>query len=182
MKPLNNFSLLDCSYYLLFDSAKSEANINRAVHQNKLYQSLYKGRSEEDLADVAPYLFSFEFKSNFSNWYLENGWGNSWGVFVQSQCDFEQVYTHFRKFLLVKTENGQELYFRFYDPRVLKIFLPTCDKKQIIEFFGPVESFIVEGDTKEEAILFEHENGILRQKVLQASSIFGTISPQVAVE
>lgn len=98
--------------------------------------------------------------------------GKSDKVYIVSNWSLEKLVTHFRKFLIIKTESNQQLYFRFYDPRVLKIFLPTCDQQQIIEFFGPIEKFIVEGDTKEEAIEFTHQNGNLLQKVIPASEVF----------
>ena len=34
---------------------------------------------------------------------------------------------------------------RFYDPRVLRVFLPTCNEWQNAEIFEDVEAFVVEG-------------------------------------
>ena len=73
------------------------------------------------------------------------------------------------------------MYFHFYDPSVLKIFLPSCDKNQILEFFGPIESFICEGDTKEEAIRFWQENGELKQEILPVEKVFGNITTLTTV-
>ena len=159
--------------FLLFDGAQAELNLNQGLILNPSYRSLYYDRSEEDLDDVASYLFAFDRQTAFKEWFLNNGWGNSWGVIVTTQIIFDECWKHFRKIIIVKTEEGQEFYFRFYDPRILKIFLPTCDEKQIIEFFGPMESFIVEGDTKEEAIRFWHQDGILKQEVLPVEKVFG---------
>ena len=61
----------------------------------------------------------------------------------------------------VKTEDLQLLYFRFYDPRVLRIFLPTCDRKQIVEFFGPVQAFICEQDEEGHFKRYTHNKGEL---------------------
>jgi hypothetical protein len=161
--------------FLLLDAACAESNANKAKELNPDNSSLYLGVQDEDLDGVAPYLFTFEQKKEFEDWFLENGWGQSWGLLVLSKDAFEQVYNHFRKFLMVKTEDGEQLYFRFYDPRVLRIFLPTCDEKQIIEFFGPVDTFIVEGENREEAIMFSHKNGILKKEIMAAEKIFGDI-------
>ena len=49
--------------------------------------------------------------------------------------------THFRRFLLVEAPDGDSWYFRFYDPRVLERFLPTCDAAQLTDFFGPVSAY-----------------------------------------
>jgi hypothetical protein len=172
---------LMCNYILL-DAARLGEQIHAAMELNPNHASLYKGRIEENLSDLGPYLFSIPQKENFINWYAANGWGNAWGVLMESEASFEEIYKHFSKFLIVKTEAGEELYFRFYDPRVLKIFLPTCDKDQIIEFFGPVEKFIVENDSKDEAVEFSHADGVLKQRIINAEDVFGKQVNDVAKE
>ena len=121
--------------YILLDAARMEDAIDKALEFNKSGQSLYNGKNEKVLASVSPYLFSYENDSEFAKWLAINGWGNSWGVYVLCFNDFDVLHKHFRKFILVKTEDGEELYFRFYDPRVLRVFLPTCDEDQLKEFF-----------------------------------------------
>jgi hypothetical protein len=41
------------------------------------------------------------------------------------------------------------LYFRFYDPRVLGSFLPTCPADARKEFLGDIERFIFSGSNGE---------------------------------
>ena len=48
-----------------------------------------------------------------------------------------------RHFLMIELE-GEEVYFRFYDPRVLRGFLPNCTPGEIREFFGPIREFLME--------------------------------------
>ncbi len=67
-----------------------------------------------------------------------------------------------RRFLRIKTDDGQQLYFRYYDPRVLSIFLPTCDASQLQEFFGPVNQFIIEDPTRQRTLLFTQQHGSLQ--------------------
>jgi hypothetical protein len=159
--------------YLLFDAAKAEASLTQAQQLNPVSRSLYKGIAEEDLAGIAPYLFSMQDGSEFEKWLLANGYGKSWGLFVSANISFEDCYKHFRKFLLVKTEGGKQLYFRFYDPRVLRIFLPTCDKEQLREFFGPIKMFIMEDEDPAYALQFWLQNYELKSKRVPAKEIFG---------
>lgn len=166
---------MDHSLFILLDSARIEQNLFDAKQLNLGFKSLYNSNIEPTHSDVAPYLFTFSDNQPFRSWFFENGWGNAWGVIVSTKVSFEDCWKHFRKFLLVKTEDGQELYFRFYDPRVLKIFLPTCDGKQIMEFFGPVDKFIVEGETKEEAIEFWHRQGVLHKNTISVEKLLGTM-------
>ena len=55
---------------------------------------------------------------------------------------------HFRQFLRVRDEAGREFFFRFYDPRVLRVYLPTCNSEELRTFFGPVELFSMEGERR----------------------------------
>jgi hypothetical protein len=158
--------------YILLDAARLCSHINTAWDLNPRFDSLYRGASRSNLATVAPYLFTFPPNTPFSQWYAEYGFGDHWGVLFTSNASFEECHKHFRKFLKVKTASGKELYFRFYDPRVLKIFLPSCTAPQLIEFFGPITAFIVEGNTATECIIFSHNDGALQQQNMAATDLF----------
>ena len=45
-------------------------------------------------------------------------------------------------------EGGKRMIFRFYDPRVMRIFIPTCDAEQRTEFFGNIQHFFVEAEAE----------------------------------
>src|SRR5450432_3217845 len=101
------------SSFFLFDAARAtNVNLQKGTEKNGDTISLYRGRSEEVLAAVAPYVFTFPHSNEFSDFIFENGWGNSWGIIVYSSQGLEDIFHHFRKFLMVKTEAGRELYFR----------------------------------------------------------------------
>ncbi|RIV25440.1 DUF4123 domain-containing protein [Fibrisoma montanum] len=134
--------------YHLLDAAKMSFAIDHAKELNPVHNSLYRGQSQELLASIAPYLFQYELGDEFDRWLREN-YGESWGVGIIADVPMDILHKHFRKFLLVKAEDGRELYFRFYDPRVLRVFLPTCDAVQLQEFFGPVRSFFMEDENPE---------------------------------
>lgn len=149
--------------HALLDAARLGHQIEEAKARNKTHDSLYRGGSQESLSGVAPHIFRFAHPTPFSTYFLKKGWGDSWGILIKSSWPLSELHKHFRKFLLVKTEDGQELYFRFYDPRVLRIFLPTCDATQIREFFGgAIDYFIAEDEDPDYALRFFHQNGILQ--------------------
>ena len=153
--------------YLLLDAAHPDMPLPEAAAKNAAHDSLYRGTEDEKLAHVAPYLFHFSANTPFAGWYLANGWGASWGVLLKSSWPMGELQKHFRKFLTVKTETGEELYFRFYDPRVLRMFLPTCDALQIRELFGnAIDFFIVESEAPGEALRFSQQNGVLRTELI----------------
>lgn len=146
--------------YLLLDAARMGEYMDDVQAFNKAYECLYRLKEDDMLASVAPFLFSIN--EPLKEYYFDKGWGDSWGLIVGANYPFEEVYKHFRKFLMVKTEDGEELYFRFYDPRVLRIFLPTCDAGQLKELFGAVDYFLVEDDDKANALKFSLQNGRLQ--------------------
>jgi hypothetical protein len=170
--PGTNLNFVSNAYFLL-DAARMLGEFETARSLQADHLSLYSGRDAESLSSVAPYLFPWQPDSEFAKWLLDTGWGNSWGMFVETPASIDALKTHFQKFLIIKSPASGEMYFRFYDPRVLKVFLPTYDTQKIIEFFGPVEKFIVEGDSKETAIGFSHQSGTLEQKKIEVKEVFG---------
>jgi hypothetical protein len=111
--------------------------------------SLYSGDAAVELANVAPYLVRIDPDSTLLPVVIDEGWGESWGVFLTSPAPIAEVRSHLRKFLMVELEDGgegrpEEAYFRWYDPRVLRVFLPTCTPAEAAEFFGPVGAFLCE--------------------------------------
>lgn len=132
--------------HIVLDAARMDGNIYMAQELCEQHRCLYKGESKTRLGSSAPWLFVLDEYSDFTDWLSENAAGNSWGVIIISQSSMEEVRRHLRKFLIVQRENGKELYFRFYDPRVLRVFLLSCDTEQLQEFFGLVEAFIMEDE------------------------------------
>lgn len=53
-----------------------------------------------------------------------------------------QLRLHFKKLLWVHDEQGRKLNFRFYNPRVLSVYLPTCTGEERRTVFGPVQEMI----------------------------------------
>ena len=160
--------------YIILDGARirDELEVAKSFHND--FSCLYERPKGNLLLSVAPYLFDCGSNNRLNDWVIENGWGEAWGLIIETKDSLAKLCRHLRKFIQVEAENGEEFYFRFYDPRVLKIFLPTCDRNQILEFFGPVKYFIAEGNTKEEAVRFSQENGLLKQLTVSVDEIFSS--------
>lgn len=147
--------------FTVFDAARLGNNLPEARELNSAHTSLYNGRSADLLADYAPYLFVFNPASSFSQWFFAQGWGNAWGIGCQSSVPGQELYRHFRRFLMVQLEGSQPIYFRFYDPRVLRQFLPTCTPSQLTDFFGPVNYFWMEDEDPGYGLYFWLDEGEL---------------------
>jgi hypothetical protein len=66
-----------------------------------------------------------------------------------------------RHFLIVHTSDGKAYYFRYYDPRVLRPYLPTCTAGELTEFFGPIQTWIAEGEDPGALLRFNLADGKL---------------------
>lgn len=159
--------------YAIFDGARDET-IYRAVYDSKLeYECLFAGELSYELALAAPYLVKLHEAAPLARWLLEDGWENSVGIVAWSLDDLEGLRRHFRRLLRVKDHAGKKLYFRFYDPRVLRVFLPTCRAPELTEVFGPVGRFVVAG-SKGEVVGYERGGRplrILEQPGLEPASL-----------
>lgn len=140
--------------YAILDGARVPGLLLRLHAAEVEHDSLYRGRSQEALWYVAPYLLRCERDSEFVRSVIEQGWGDSWGIFLTSAADLETLRKHLRQFLVVKIEDDQEVYFRFYDPRVLRVFLPTCTPEEANRFFGPVKNYLIEAEQAETLLNF----------------------------
>lgn len=132
--------------YAILDGARAP-NIHRLVLNCGLTQScLYAGKLPPELVEVAPYLVQLRPGAPATEQLLAAGWGKSWGIFVQSPAHPDALRRHLRRFLKVKDASGKSLVFRYYDPRVLRVYLPTCTDDELDFLFGPVEQFFAESE------------------------------------
>ena len=111
-----------------------EAGEGRAI-------SLYRGRAEEDLSAIAPFLFQVD--PAMLEWIAGDLWSEPWGILALADESLENLRQHFRRFLVVEAPTGESWYFRFYDPRVLVPYLASCTPAEATHFFGPVRAYAV---------------------------------------
>jgi hypothetical protein len=120
------------------------------------------------MAAVAPYLVKLEYDHPFAKLICEQGWGKHWGIFVlpPAEVDIRTLRNHFRKILMVYDPEGKLIYFRYYDPRVLRVYLPTCNGEELGLVFGPVGSIITEDKDVSALLRFCLDDGQLRMEKL----------------
>ena len=132
--------------YAILDGARNEGIYAAVATAGCAYECLYPGELAPDMAEVAPYLVSLSADDSFTRWIIEKGWGNSWGVFVRTPAELRLLRQHMRSLATVYSPDLKPMYFRFYDPRVLRAHLPACKADELARFFGPVSSFLLEDD------------------------------------
>jgi pSer/pThr/pTyr-binding forkhead associated (FHA) protein len=142
--------------YGLFDAARDTMIPALLFNSAERYQSLYEGAQGDELSLVAPYLVGLPPESPLLEPLVRLGWGKSWGVFLTCGQPFDEVRKHLRQFLMAKHPDGKQVYFRFYDPRVMRVFIPTCTPQEGDEFFGPVKFYIMEDENPGILLVFSN--------------------------
>lgn len=117
---------------------------------------LYRGELEPDMAAVAPYLVKLEYDHPFTKLVCEKGWGSHWCIFAitPAEVNIRDMRKHFRRFLMVYSPENKLIYFRYYDPRVLRVYLPTCNAEETKIVFGPIGSYIMEEEDPSNLLRF----------------------------
>jgi hypothetical protein len=107
---------------------------------------LYRGPLDPSLEAAAPWLVELAPDAAFTRLLLGQMWGKSWGVFVDAASPLDQVQRQLRGFLKVKDEKGRQLLFRWYDPRVLRPYLPTTTPDEARKLCGPLLRYLCESE------------------------------------
>ena len=149
--------------YAVIDGASCEELLTKLNELKPGYFCLYAGDLAPDLQAVAPYLVELLPDHPFADWLLAHGFGKHWGIFACATADLRALRKHFRTFLLVRDPDGRRLYFRYYDPRVLRTYLPTCTPAEIKTVSEPIKRWVCEAEEPDSALVFEHEHGTLVQ-------------------
>jgi pSer/pThr/pTyr-binding forkhead associated (FHA) protein len=143
--------------YVLLDAAAEPSVLKVLLESKEEYQSLYQGASGAQLTHFAPYLVRLPKESPLLETLVQQGWGKNWGVYLTCDQPLEELRKHLRHFLMVTMPDGKQVYFRFYDPRVLRVYLPTCSAEETTQFFGPIRSYVAEDDRMGKLVRFANQ-------------------------
>lgn len=120
----------------VLDGARIE-HMGRELRRCKVEPiQLYPGEHTKEQLETAPCLVPVEPASPLAEWLTGEGWGDHWGIYLQTVAEPRIVVEHLRGLLRVVDPQGRTLAFRFYDPRVLRIYLPTLNAHESAFLFG----------------------------------------------
>jgi hypothetical protein len=156
--------------WMIVDAARDRRIFGMLLECRLQYSCLYSGFLPPRLEIAAPYLVQLEYQDGYARRILDRAWGNSWGVFLKCDLRLEQLRRHLRHFLIARDALGGRLVFRYYDPRVLPVYLPTCLDDELRTFFGPIECFWTENQAPEGLLELRIERGgLVRRKLALAA-------------
>lgn len=121
-------------------------------HAFSRLECLFAGDLADELVDVAPYLAqvaSFEARALQAVQHLVRekiAILLDIGVEAASlEARFDLLHRHFRKYNVVYRHDGQPLFFRYYDPRVLPAVLEVLEPAQKRSLLAHVRTFVTAG-------------------------------------
>jgi hypothetical protein len=161
-------SSVEGEIYAILDGARDE-RIHSFLGGSDLESScLYEEKAiSEDVRRAAPYLVRLLPWSRHTRWLFDTGWGQSWGILLATRANRPELRQHLRRFLVVKDEHGKQLYFRYYDPRVMREYLPTCTRAESEMVFGPVTRYWTESKDARTLLEFVPAPGGVRSTELR---------------
>jgi len=145
----------DCHLYSIVDSARNDEVFRYLVTGDVQYKSLFEDTMDVQSYGVSGFLVECKKESPLFQWMTSDAWGDNSSIFFTSKASFEDLFSHFQKFNRVYLEGDDIVLFRYYDPRVSRTYLPTCNRNEIEIFFGDVKSFFAESDKPEVIHVFK---------------------------
>jgi len=145
--------------YAILNAAANPEIPRKLWWLNAEYVSLYKGDPEEKYVDIAPYIVSFSINGEkheaLMEWIFKECWGRENAVFFESNSDIHTLLRHFQRFTIVIDESGKGMFFRFYDLRILRAYLPLCSASESQYVFGShISCFFMEDEDGFELLTF----------------------------
>jgi len=159
---------------LLYGVVDAAQDVELAFEAKCLYnqeiRTLFEGDVAPALADVAPYVVPIDPESEYlRNWTTRSG--SHAGILLGAPLDLDSIHAHLRKIFIVQDEEGQEFFFRYYDPRVLRSYLPSCTPEELAEFFGPIRFLVADAEAPQTYIRYSLEAGRLIDEAWQEDEL-----------
>ncbi len=159
------------SLYGIVDAAQDKELAFEARDRFKLpIRMLFQGEAAQYMDDVAPYLVPIDPAGEYLECWAQR-WGKNAGILLTTSAHPEVLFRHLREIFVVKDEGGQEYFFRYYDPRVLRAYLPTCTAEEADKFFGLVQAVFVESAGSDAIMKFSISNGGLRHGLVRLEKL-----------
>jgi len=166
------FSLLfesNASVYAIIDAAKiKELTTNLLIYEPN-HHILFEGQEAIELEEVAPYIVEIHEDDLFSDWIIEEVYGNDGAIFLQSHYDIDTLTEHFKGFLHVSREIAhpetgqlviQEGVLAYCDPRVLPEWLESVEAEIKKAFLAMSEALYYENMVNKSLLHSYDSNGI----------------------
>ncbi|WP_447893625.1 DUF4123 domain-containing protein [Vreelandella sp. GE22] len=132
-------SALPTCTHLILDTAQPE--LREQWYRRSAYSSeaelLYVDTPFGHLTEVSPIVAPTSAADPFLQWVSTRRPHLRWGILLESKESSHALVRHFRHWLTIYNDHGDEVLWRFYDPEVLPFFLDAFSDQERQEWFGP---------------------------------------------
>ena len=139
--------------WMIADCARDKRIYPAVTYSGLRHECLFAGTLSIPLQRNAPYLVQLELDDAATIRMIDGAFGQSWGTFLRADVGIKTLRKHLRTLLRVQAPDGRYMLFRYWDPRVLRVYLPTCLPDEVRRFFGPVEQVWVEDQPGKDRLL-----------------------------
>ena len=153
--------------FAVVDAARDK-RLYELVHTALGPVCLFAGQLAPAIRQTAPYLVPLHDAEELLNAWRKDGIGQSWGIFLRSSMEPPSIRRHLRDFLLAKLPNGSKVLFRWWDPRVFRVYLPTCNAEQLKLWFANVEEYVCEDEEGQGFIRYRNRDGTLMEEFVDS--------------
>lgn len=147
--------------YAVLDAARDYLTVGLARTVCEHHANLFAGPRARALEHVAPHLFRSD--PHAILWEVALAPKPAYvGILIEAPLTLDELRAHLRRFLTVRRQrDGRAVYFRYYDPRILVPFLPSCTPDELAAFFGPIHAFHCQADYPSQVRSFWLSEGTL---------------------
>lgn len=150
--------------YAVIDGAVLPELLAKLEEYEPLQACLLRGELPFDLAEAAPYLVKLEESNEFTEWLLNQAREKPCCIFARTSDDFIALRKHFRSLIRAEMPNGKVVHFRYYDPRVLATYLPTCTEEDNALLFSVAEVYLTVDLEQQRLLTFRDEPNKIMQE------------------
>jgi hypothetical protein len=154
--------------WAVLDGARDPKVFSAILGAHNVGACLYAGDISDELERCAPHLVQLDYEdSRLTKRLLESVWEQSWGIFLRCDTSVDRLRRHLRRFLMVQDHSSRRLVFRYYDPRVLRVYLPTCFPEELDQIYGPIDRFWTAGEEHGQVLTFFRKNRAIAVEQLE---------------
>jgi len=147
-------------WYAVVDTAQ-DPRLHPLVTGCREAQCLVAGEVPGVLAATLPYLVRLDPAEPLLSLWRTAGAGRGWGVMIQADLAIDALRLRLKRFLNARLPDGSVVWFRFYDPLVLRTILHASTPAELAPWFRGVVRFLVEGERPGRLHRLHHEGGAL---------------------
>lgn len=144
--------------YLLLDGAQINELLPciYGMQNDASVHLLYQRTAYAELAEYGPYLVRTAPDGALTR-HFEAHWQNHAGLLLASNAELDVLLDHLRSLVHARVDGGQAVLFRYYDPRILPLWLETLAPQERNLYLGPIQR-IYRPTVEGQALLVQRDN------------------------